>query len=890
MRNKNIDKLLRDCCENKKKADALSAAGDELDYTLIGKFLEGTATTEEKEHLKKLLAKNDNAVELIELLKSVENIPAIRKRGVFAVAGQFAKRSSRSVKSMRLWEPAVLRYAACFIAAASVCVFVAVFVRRHLKTESAQSQVRLPTLRGDVQVAPTVGHDDTAAAPTRGIQVHTLEVDTGRNTPRILKVYDNAYALLIGIDDYNFERTGFPRLSQAVKDIELVRSKLKAFQFTEVLSLSNRKATRHNVLDKITELLKKAGPNGSVFIYFAGHGYAHPKKSRTGYLVPYDGTKKIDELDSRNISLATLRDLGKQLMVKHLYFALDCCFSGLMCTRGSEYTHQAPDFFYLKEITSKPVMQVLAASETQGHSIDGLFAKVFVEALEQSGMRQFVTAQEIANHVVRNVVRTARKEHDFVQVPSYAKLYQSVGEYTFVRTNDISLSYSPPKLVLARTFRLDGVDDHTRVTIADVDDNGEPEFLHTQTNTLRLIGNDGHVIDELLFDYPVEVNFVRDLNGNGCKEIAVSAMAEQTNMCIWILDSNLNIVKSYAREGKLYENRRPDGTFYREYCGMTAIDVTDIDDDYRRELIARIHMPYGLTPRELLVLDYDSGRTLWNFPTAPAVGRVSTDTDWSTGKKQILFGSHAPCNGASLPDGTDDNHTYVWLLDAAGKQLWRRQFGGLFTISSARFVDLDRDGDNEILVYMNTHYQLLKKQGKKDNGNIYVLNKRGDILNHYTNEFSVRSMCVFPDYSGAENDILVALRGGRVVKLDARLNEIRSITFTSTTGSVAEPAIKGVLNTFYGEYIVMLYREKTISDINPLSAMKVGPKQIVHFKNIHVKLLDKSTLETAYMMGISEYETDSFLLTVQSCDIDMDGQDELLISHKDRIEVYKLGK
>ncbi len=41
----------------------------------------------------------------------------------------------------------------------------------------------------------------------RGVRALTYEIDNGEETLKPLTVYDNSYALMIGIDDYNYEKT-----------------------------------------------------------------------------------------------------------------------------------------------------------------------------------------------------------------------------------------------------------------------------------------------------------------------------------------------------------------------------------------------------------------------------------------------------------------------------------------------------------------------------------------------------------------------------------------------------------------------------------------------------------------------------------------------------------
>ena len=67
------------------------------------------------------------------------------------------------------------------------------------------------------------------------------------------------------------------------------------------------------------------GKNGTVFIYYSGHGAPNPK-NKDAYLVPYDGDPSF--IDQTGYSLKRMYDALGKLPAKEVIVALDSCFSG----------------------------------------------------------------------------------------------------------------------------------------------------------------------------------------------------------------------------------------------------------------------------------------------------------------------------------------------------------------------------------------------------------------------------------------------------------------------------------------------------------------------------------------------------------------------------------
>jgi len=103
-------------------------------------------------------------------------------------------------------------------------------------------------------------------------------------------IYENSWALIIGIDKYDKVQN----LNYAVKDAESIQDILvNSFDFPEnnIILLKNEQATKQNILKSFSDITLNAKEQDRVLIFFAGHGETMdlPDGGEMGYLLPVDG-------------------------------------------------------------------------------------------------------------------------------------------------------------------------------------------------------------------------------------------------------------------------------------------------------------------------------------------------------------------------------------------------------------------------------------------------------------------------------------------------------------------------------------------------------------------------------------------------------------------------
>ena len=220
-------------------------------------------------------------------------------------------------------------------------------------------QKLLPVLIGVLTLivfAPFNAHSSSrgiAVLPTPGVGSHD-EKET-------IPIYDRMIAV-IGIDRYR-DLSPDHQLSYAVKDAKGMAEVLRAnYPFEQVITLLDEEATKSRIMKVLQGDLSMTGPEDAVLIYFAGHGITRSTtQGDLGYLIPYDGSLKMDEM-YKNISMQQIKsDVSPLIPAKHVLFIAEACFGGLLLSArstGLEAEHEAA---YLREITREPVRQIITA-------------------------------------------------------------------------------------------------------------------------------------------------------------------------------------------------------------------------------------------------------------------------------------------------------------------------------------------------------------------------------------------------------------------------------------------------------------------------------------------------------------------------------------------------
>ncbi len=180
------------------------------------------------------------------------------------------------------------------------------------------------------------------------------------------------YLLVIGINDY--EDTRIQQLKNPISDIELLQKVLiEHYDFQVCKQLTDGEATSLNIRAAIEEMETVLTEHDNFVMFYSGHGF---KKSKNGYLVPYDG--KFGKT-ANYITFSDLNDRVDELPMRHFLFILDCCYAGSALKKMEG-----------KLAFNKPSRRIIAACDPDETAEDGFlgknspFTSALAEVLQQN--------------------------------------------------------------------------------------------------------------------------------------------------------------------------------------------------------------------------------------------------------------------------------------------------------------------------------------------------------------------------------------------------------------------------------------------------------------------------------------------------------------------------
>jgi hypothetical protein len=215
------------------------------------------------------------------------------------------------------------------------------------------------------------------------------------------RIYRKSYAVVIGINRYQ----NWPPLYSAVADAMSVKRSLELTGFDQVTTILEQEATQRRILTLLyDELPNKVARDDRIVFYFAGHGGTQTisEKNEKGFIIPFESSQT--DFPVTAISMDQIRSLSDRIAAKHLFFVMDCCYSGhLMAPSKRDTTSKATGNQFSR---ARRVIQILTAGakdqvalENDGH---GLFTEHFLNALggqADQNNDQVVTGSELGQHL-----------------------------------------------------------------------------------------------------------------------------------------------------------------------------------------------------------------------------------------------------------------------------------------------------------------------------------------------------------------------------------------------------------------------------------------------------------------------------------------------------------
>ena len=255
--------------------------------------------------------------------------------------------------------------------------------------------------------------------------------------PGNVSITGEYWAVLIGIDEYAHA----PNLESAVRDVRAVRAVLETrygFHPSRIKQLLNAQATRKNIENTLYALSREAGPEDSVFIYYAGHGQYDQARDH-GWWVPTDGEPRQA---GTLITNANILRYVKGMQARHVYLVADSCFSGSLF--GTRALPPITDRWYA-ELYKERSRWGLTSGATEpvadrglgGHSPFAYFLLKLLRENEQPYLVPSTIHESLAPLVANNTNQVPRSE-------PLTQTGDEGGQFVFRLTDIPSVSPAPP--------------------------------------------------------------------------------------------------------------------------------------------------------------------------------------------------------------------------------------------------------------------------------------------------------------------------------------------------------------------------------------------------------------------------------------------------------------
>ena len=260
--------------------------------------------------------------------------------------------------------------------------------------------------------------------------------------PGNVSITGEYWAVLIGIDEYAHA----PDLESAVRDVRAVRAVLETrygFHPSRIKQLLNAQATRRNIENTLYALSREAGPEDSVFIYYAGHGQYDQARDH-GWWVPTDGEPRQA---GTLITNANILRYVKGMQARHVYLVADSCFSGSLF--GTRALPPITDRWYAELYKDRSrwgltsgATEPVADRGLGGHSPFAYFLLKLLRENEQPYLVPSTIHESLAPLVANNTNQVPRSE-------PLTQTGDEGGQFVFRLTDLPSTSPAPPVVALA---------------------------------------------------------------------------------------------------------------------------------------------------------------------------------------------------------------------------------------------------------------------------------------------------------------------------------------------------------------------------------------------------------------------------------------------------------
>jgi len=278
-----------------------------------------------------------------------------------------------------------------------------------------------------------------------------------RETAGGISISGKQWAVFIAIDNY---REKAPLL-YPVKDAKEIKNiLLENYYIDEIVELYNRDATNINIRQLFVDLQNKTGPNDSVFIFHAGHGY-NDDRTKTSAWIPYDGGEntlaQVNWLDH-----ALIRRMLNEIRAKHVFLISDSCYSGDLLVANRAGT--SPAVIDYPAAYDKRSQQAMSSGVSEEVPDKSEFAARLKDVLLRTET-PYITPDSLWTKI-----KEAETSIPLIHIPQFGNIpgnrYELGGSFLFFRKNPRQVAAAQPSASRGSSTRADTPSASTQTTAA----------------------------------------------------------------------------------------------------------------------------------------------------------------------------------------------------------------------------------------------------------------------------------------------------------------------------------------------------------------------------------------------------------------------------------------
>jgi len=296
--------------------------------------------------------------------------------------------------------------------------------------------------------------------------------------------------------------------------------------------------------------------------------------------------------------------------------------------------------------------------------------------------------------------------------------------------------------------------------VIDIDNDGFDEIVCRCGDKIDLNTLSGQKLRRMRFPFPIRAWKVLEIDELGGYCIFVFRKLDG-----WARMDVYNMKKEILGSINLCEVIDRDSSGNIDF-NIGVIGIKDLNYDHKKELILYIHTWYDLYPRVLLIVNLQRWKIIRKILTAgTTLDSHFEDIDMDN-MPDLLISTCAPSNGAIAGDWHDDQSVLMAIRGSDGSVLWRRVIGGPLSFAEHHLIDLDGDGQQEILA---AEWSEFADKEQNTSLRVFDLPDATEILRWECPDRNTLIDCFNGWGEGDSSMILVGFNDGSLVKFDADL-------------------------------------------------------------------------------------------------------------------------